>query len=59
MYIVGTFTGLIFGGALGMDRGMHKLRETLPKESHLLQIIHENDNVRKRKLEETLFNPKK
>jgi hypothetical protein len=52
---VGTFTGLAFGGALGMDRGMHKLRESLPKDSQLLAIIHENDELKQRQLQETLF----
>jgi hypothetical protein len=53
---VGTFTGLACGGALGMDKGMHKLRESLPKDSQLLSIIHENDLLKKQQQQqETLF----
>ena len=37
-----------------MDKGMHKLRESLPKDSHLLKIIHENDQL-KQQAQETLF----
>jgi hypothetical protein len=37
-----------------MDKGMHKLRESLPRDSRLLAIIHENDQL-KRQTEETLF----
>lgn len=51
---MGIFAGLTFGGALGMDRGMHRLRESLPRDSHLLSIIHENDNL-KQQQQETLF----
>jgi hypothetical protein len=50
---VGIFSGLVFGGALGMDRGMRTLRESLPKDSQLLRIIHENDDLKKQ--QETLF----
>ncbi|KAI8096138.1 hypothetical protein BDF21DRAFT_328616 [Thamnidium elegans] len=53
--ILGTFTGLAFGGALGMDRGMHKLRESLPNDSRLLAIIRQNDDLRQKELQETLF----
>ncbi|KAI7872630.1 uncharacterized protein EV154DRAFT_487536 [Mucor mucedo] len=52
--ILGTFAGLAFGGALGMDRGMHRLRESLPRDSHLLTIIHENDKLKQQR-QETLF----
>ncbi|KAK4519120.1 Topoisomerase 1-associated factor 1 [Mucor velutinosus] len=52
--ILGTFAGLTCGGVLGMDKGMHKLRESLPKDSHLLKIIHENDQL-KQQAQETLF----
>ncbi|KAL9560053.1 hypothetical protein MBANPS3_000118 [Mucor bainieri] len=44
--ILGTFAGLTCGGALGMEKGMQKLRESLPKDSHLLKIIHENDQLK-------------
>lgn len=37
-----------------MDKGMHKLRESLPTDSHLLKIIHENDQL-KQQAQETLF----
>ncbi|KAI8047807.1 uncharacterized protein B0P05DRAFT_481300 [Gilbertella persicaria] len=50
--ILGTFTGLTLGGILGMDRGMRQLRESLPVNSHLLTLIHENDQLKK----ETLLN---
>ncbi|CEP19388.1 hypothetical protein [Parasitella parasitica] len=53
--ILGTFAGLTCGGVLGMDKGMHKLRESLPKESRLLEIIHENDQLRQQQQQETLF----
>lgn len=53
--VVGTFAGLTFGGALGMDRGMHRLRESLPKDSQLLAIIHENDALKEKIQQETLF----
>jgi hypothetical protein len=52
---VGTFAGLTCGGVLGMDKGMHKLRESLPKDSRLLQIIHENDQLKQQQTQETLF----
>ncbi|KAF1804774.1 hypothetical protein V8B55DRAFT_1497286 [Mucor lusitanicus] len=52
--ILGTFAGLTCGGVLGMDKGMHKLRESLPTDSHLLKIIHENDQL-KQQAQETLF----
>ncbi|GAN06058.1 hypothetical protein MAM1_0110c05535 [Mucor ambiguus] len=52
--LVGTFAGLTCGGVLGMDKGMHKLRESLPRDSHLLKIIHENDQL-KQQAQETLF----
>ncbi|EPB91564.1 hypothetical protein HMPREF1544_01486 [Mucor circinelloides 1006PhL] len=52
--ILGTFAGLTCGGVLGMDKGMHKLRESLPKDSHLLKIIHENDQL-KQQAQERLF----
>ena len=52
---MGTFTGLTLGGLLGMDRGMRQLRNSLPADSHLLALIHENDQLHKR---ETLFNDK-
>lgn len=52
--LVGTFAGLTCGGVLGMDKGMHRLRESLPKDSHLLKIIHENDQL-KQHAQETLF----
>lgn len=52
---MGTFAGLTFGGALGMDRGMHRLRESLPKESQLLSIIRENDELKEKLQQETLF----
>ncbi|KAI7903013.1 uncharacterized protein BX663DRAFT_509230 [Cokeromyces recurvatus] len=45
--ILGTFIGLVLGGILGMDRGMHKLRKSLPENSELLAIIHENDQLKK------------
>lgn len=51
---MGTFAGLTCGGVLGMDKGMHKLRESLPKDSHLLKIIHENDQL-KQQAQERLF----
>ncbi|KAI8879300.1 hypothetical protein K501DRAFT_226936 [Backusella circina FSU 941] len=44
--ILGTFTGLAFGGIMGMDKGMHKLRESLPTDSRLLAIIRENDKLK-------------
>lgn len=50
IYKVATFTGLTLGGALGMDRGMHKLRESLPPNSTLLQVIRENDELKKETL---------
>ncbi|GAA5817059.1 hypothetical protein MFLAVUS_010596 [Mucor flavus] len=53
--ILGAFTGLAFGGGLGMDRGMHKLRESLPSDSRLLAIIRQNDDLRQKELQETLF----
>ncbi|KAG0173372.1 hypothetical protein DFQ28_000285 [Apophysomyces sp. BC1034] len=43
---VGTFTGLTLGGALGMDNGMQKLRESLPADSQLLAIIRDNDRLK-------------
>ena len=52
---MGTFAGLTCGGVLGMDKGMHKLRESLPKDSRLLQIIHENDQLKQQQTQETLF----
>lgn len=52
---MGTFAGLAFGGALGMDRGMHRLRESLPRDSHLLSLIHENDKLKQQQQQETLF----
>ncbi|KAI8380874.1 hypothetical protein BD560DRAFT_387431 [Blakeslea trispora] len=53
--ILGSFTGLALGGLLGMDRGMRQLRNSLPADSHLLALIHENDQLHKR---ETLFDDK-
>ncbi|KAI9478510.1 MAG: hypothetical protein EXX96DRAFT_571184 [Benjaminiella poitrasii] len=47
--ILGTFAGVVLGGILGMDKGMHKLRTSLPDNSGLLAIIHENDQVKGRK----------
>ncbi|KAG0182243.1 hypothetical protein DFQ29_005126 [Apophysomyces sp. BC1021] len=44
--ILGTFTGLTLGGALGMDNGMQKLRESLPADSQLLAIIRDNDRLK-------------
>lgn len=38
-----------------MDRGMHKLRESLPDDSRLLAIIRQNDDLRQKELQETLF----
>ncbi|KAI9490355.1 hypothetical protein BDB00DRAFT_838141 [Zychaea mexicana] len=44
--ILGFFTGLALGGALGMDKGMRTLRARLPSDSKLLSIIHETDQMR-------------
>ncbi|KAI8146895.1 hypothetical protein BJV82DRAFT_664995 [Fennellomyces sp. T-0311] len=44
--ILGFFTGLALGGALGMDKGMRTLRSKLPAESKLLEIIRETDQIR-------------
>lgn len=34
---------------------MHKLRESLPQNSKLLEIIHENDQLKRQMSDETLF----
>ncbi|KAI9300351.1 hypothetical protein BJ944DRAFT_291759 [Cunninghamella echinulata] len=52
--ILGTFTGLAFGGLLGMSQGMKKLKEGLPLESPLLAIIKENEQLKQQKMDETL-----
>ncbi|CAO3613380.1 unnamed protein product [Cunninghamella echinulata] len=52
--ILGTFTGLAFGGLLGMSQGMKKLKEGLPLESSLLAIIKENEQLKQQKMDETL-----
>lgn len=44
--IVGFFTGLALGGALGMEKGMRTLRTNLPMDSKLLAIIRETDQLR-------------
>ncbi|KAG2224904.1 hypothetical protein INT45_010853 [Circinella minor] len=44
--ILGFFTGLALGGALGMDKGMRTLRSKLPHDSKLLAIIRETDELR-------------
>ncbi|KAI9260562.1 hypothetical protein BDA99DRAFT_512462 [Phascolomyces articulosus] len=44
--ILGFFTGLALGGALGMDKGMRTLRSKLPHDSKLLEIIRETDQIR-------------
>ncbi|KAI8997066.1 hypothetical protein BDB01DRAFT_769698 [Pilobolus umbonatus] len=46
--LLGIFGGLVCGGALGMDKGMHKLRDTLPADSQLLSIIRSNDELKKK-----------
>lgn len=40
-----------------MDRGMRTLRQQLPQDSHLLQLIHANDEIKKQQQQqqETLF----
>ncbi|CAO3636339.1 unnamed protein product [Cunninghamella blakesleeana] len=52
--ILGTFTGLAFGGLLGMSQGMRKLKDGLPIDSPLLSIIKENDQLKQQKMDETL-----
>ncbi|KAJ8652202.1 hypothetical protein O0I10_012163 [Lichtheimia ornata] len=44
--ILGFFTGLALGGALGMEKGMRTLRTNLPMDSKLLAIIRETDQLR-------------
>ncbi|KAI8335466.1 hypothetical protein BC941DRAFT_430413 [Chlamydoabsidia padenii] len=47
---VGTFTGLAFGGLLGMSQGMQKVRQNLPQDSPLLAIIMENEQLKQQEL---------
>ncbi|KAI7878342.1 hypothetical protein K492DRAFT_209049 [Lichtheimia hyalospora FSU 10163] len=44
--ILGFFTGLALGAALGMEKGMRTLRTHLPSDSKLLSIIRETDQLR-------------
>ncbi|ORZ24530.1 hypothetical protein BCR42DRAFT_403131 [Absidia repens] len=52
--ILGTFTGLAFGGLLGMSQGMQKVRQGLPRESPLLAIIMENEQLKQDELNKSL-----
>ncbi|KAI9272446.1 hypothetical protein BY458DRAFT_435461 [Sporodiniella umbellata] len=44
---VGVNVGAIFGGLLGTNRGMNKLREGLPEDSKILSMIHQLDDIKK------------
>lgn len=44
---VGFFTGLALGTAMGMNKGMRTLRNSLPQDSELRRLIHANDQLRK------------
>ncbi|ORY96271.1 hypothetical protein BCR43DRAFT_491387 [Syncephalastrum racemosum] len=44
--ILGFFAGLTLGGMMGMEKGMRTLRNHLPPNSTLLDIIHSNDRLR-------------
>ncbi|CAO3599881.1 unnamed protein product [Absidia cylindrospora] len=52
--ILGTFTGLAFGGLLGMSQGMQKVRQGLPRDSPLLAIIMENEQLKQHELNKSL-----
>ncbi|SAM08812.1 hypothetical protein [Absidia glauca] len=52
--IIGTFTGLAFGGLVGMSQGMQKVRQGLPRDSPLLAIIMENEQMKQEELERTM-----
>ncbi|KAI8099433.1 uncharacterized protein BX664DRAFT_321235 [Halteromyces radiatus] len=54
--ILGTFTGLAFGGLLGMSQGMKKIRQELPKDSQLLSIIEENEQLKREEMNQSLGN---
>ncbi|KAL1935472.1 hypothetical protein VTP01DRAFT_4612 [Rhizomucor pusillus] len=44
---MGFFTGLALGTAMGMNKGMRTLRNSLPQDSELRRLIHANDQLRK------------
>ncbi|KAI9029960.1 hypothetical protein CLU79DRAFT_733419 [Phycomyces nitens] len=52
--ILGFFTGLTLGGALGMNKGMQTLRSSLPSDSGLLTLIHDHDQIKQQELQELL-----
>ncbi|KAL0095731.1 hypothetical protein J3Q64DRAFT_1711198 [Phycomyces blakesleeanus] len=53
--ILGFFTGLTLGGALGMNKGMQTLRASLPSDSGLLTLIHEHDEIKQQEINQALL----
>ncbi|KAI9315904.1 hypothetical protein BX666DRAFT_2028147 [Dichotomocladium elegans] len=54
--ILGFFTGLALGAALGMEKGMQTLRTRLPLDSKLRSIILETDQLRHARQHQVLRN---